>query len=126
MAQAHDWRVSVLADEAHNLVARPQHVQRATEPRRLACGSARWPRLRWPAAGEIGACLDRRRQGPTPTGAGGAPAKFVEALSSSVGAISDFLAQVAVPLDPPLRDFHFDAMAFVRLAESFGPHSCST
>jgi hypothetical protein len=58
--------------------------------------------------------------------AGGAPAKFVEALSSSVGAISDFLAQVAVPLDPPLRDFHFDAMAFVRRPNPSVRIPCST
>ncbi|QBP74649.1 ATP-dependent DNA helicase [Herbaspirillum huttiense] len=126
MAQAHDWRVSVLADEAHNLVSRARSMYsaqlsraalraaRAVAPPAVAKPLERLGRA-WTAAGKKADLPYQVLEAP--------PAKFVEALSSSVGAISDFLAQVAVPLDPPLRDFYFDAMAFVRLAESFGPHS---
>ncbi|NQE49026.1 ATP-dependent DNA helicase [Herbaspirillum rubrisubalbicans] len=126
MALAHDWRVSVLADEAHNLVARARSMYsaqlsraslraaRAVAPPSIAKPLEKLGRA-WTAAGKKADLPYQVLEAPPP--------KFVDALSSSVGAISDYLAQVAVPLDPPLRDFYFDAMAFVRLAESFGPHS---
>ena len=126
MAQAHDWRVSVLADEAHNLVARARSMYsaqlhraglraaRAVAPSVVAKALEKLGRA-WSAAGKK-ALLPYQVLETMPP-------KLVDALSASVSAISEHLAQVAVPLEPPLRDFHFEAMAFVRLAESFGPHS---
>ncbi|WP_299538617.1 ATP-dependent DNA helicase [uncultured Herbaspirillum sp.] len=126
MAQAHDWRVSVLADEAHNLVSRARSMYSA----QLSRAALRAARAVAPPA--VAKPLERLGRAWTATGKKAdlpyqvleaPPARLVEALAGSVGAISDYLAQVAVPLEAPLRDFYFDAMAFVRLAESFGPHS---
>ena len=51
------------------------------------------------------------------------PSKLVEALQQAGSAINEHLAAFPGPLEPDLQRFHFDAMQFVRLAESFGPHS---
>lgn len=126
MAQAHEWRVSVLADEAHNLVARARSMYSA----QLSRAGLRAARAVAPPA--VARPLQQLARAWT-TATKGAdlpyqvleapPARLVDALSNCIATLNDYLAQVAVPLEPALRDFHFDAMAFVRLAESFGPHS---
>lgn len=126
MAQAHDWRVCVLADEAHNLVARARAMYSA----QLHRSALRAARAVAPASvvkpleklGRAWSAVGKKALLPYQV-LDTIPARLVEALSSCISAISEHLAQVAVPLEPPLRDFHFEAMAFVRLAESFGPHS---
>lgn len=126
MAQANDWRVSVLADEAHNLVARARSMYSAQlgraglrAARAVAPPAVQKPLEKlgraWTAAGKKASLPYQVLEAP--------PAKLVEALTGVVSAISEHLAQVAIPLDVALRDFYFDAMAFVRLAESFGDHS---
>ena len=126
LAQANGWRVSVLADEAHNLVSRARGMYSAE----LERGSLRAARAVAPPV--VQKALEKL--GRAWTGAGKdaplpyqvldkPPAKFVDALGNAVSAISEHLAESAVPLDPALRDFYFAAMAFARLAESFGPHS---
>ncbi|QDD63773.1 ATP-dependent DNA helicase [Herbaspirillum seropedicae] len=126
MAQAHDWRVSVLADEAHNLVARARGMYSA----QLSRASLRAARAVAPAAvakllekiGRAWSVIGKQALLPYQV-LEAMPARFIDTLSAANNAISDHLAQVAVPLEPPLRDFHLEAMTFVRLAESFGPHS---
>jgi DNA excision repair protein ERCC-2 len=53
----------------------------------------------------------------------GVPEKLVNVLANASSVINDFLAETAVPLDPALQRFHFDALAFARLSESFGEHA---
>ncbi|MBN4711034.1 ATP-dependent DNA helicase, partial [Escherichia coli] len=54
---------------------------------------------------------------------GSPPEKLLSALQNATSTINDYLAEQAVPLDPDLQRFHFDALGFQRLAESFGEHS---
>jgi Rad3-related DNA helicase len=51
------------------------------------------------------------------------PDKLLAALQSAGSVITDFLAEQGGLLDPALQRFYFDALAFARLAESFGDHS---
>lgn len=126
LAQANDWRVSVLADEAHNLVSRARSMYSAQLARAdlraaqsMAPASVQKPLQKlgraWTAAGKDAALpyqvLDTL------------PVKFIDALTGALSAITEHLAESAVPLEPALRDFYFEAMSFARLAESFGPHS---
>jgi Rad3-related DNA helicase len=51
------------------------------------------------------------------------PARLLAALQNAGSVVTDFLAEQPGPLDPALQRFYFDALAFARLAESFGEHS---
>jgi Rad3-related DNA helicase len=51
------------------------------------------------------------------------PARLLVALQNAGSVVTDFLAGDPGPLDPALQRFYFDALAFARLAESFGEHS---
>ncbi|MDB5745782.1 MAG: ATP-dependent helicase [Massilia sp.] len=128
LAQANGWRASVLVDEAHNMVSRTRAMYSAELDRaslRLARAGAPEPVKKaltrvarvW---GEVDAGAPAPYQAlPAP------PEKLLTALTGATGAINDFLAEAgpAGPLDPALQRFHFDALHFTRLAESFGDHS---
>jgi Rad3-related DNA helicase len=126
LAQANGWRASVLVDEAHNMVSRA----RAMYSSELERGALRLARAAAPPAvkkaltklarawGEIDAQTPMPwQQLPTP------PEKFLTALTGATSAVNDFLAEHPGPLDADLQRFHFDALQFTRLAESFGEHS---
>jgi Rad3-related DNA helicase len=51
------------------------------------------------------------------------PDKLLAALQSAASAVNDYLAEFPGPLDADLQRFHFDALHFARLAETFGEHS---
>ena len=126
LALANDWRVSVLADEAHNLVSRARSMYSAQLARGdLRAAQAVAPPLvkkaleklgrAWTAAGKDAPLAYQVLDQP--------PARFTDALANAVAAITEHLAESAVPLEPALREFYFAAMSWARLAESFGPHS---
>ncbi|MGZ3184081.1 MAG: ATP-dependent DNA helicase [Telluria sp.] len=116
------WRVSVLADEAHNLVGRARSMYTASLDRaalRAARAAAPTP-LRKP--------LDRvGRAWPKPAASyevlAELPDKFISELQGAASALTDHLAEHAGALEPDLQRFYFDALHFVRLAEQFGSHS---
>lgn len=122
MTLANQWKVSVLVDEAHNLVARARQMYsaeldrsalraaRAAAPALLKPALAKVARS-WPAAGAPYQVM----QAP--------PAKLLAALQGASAAITEFLSEQAAPIDPTLQRFYFDAMHFARLAELFGEHS---
>jgi Rad3-related DNA helicase len=126
LASANQWRVSVLVDEAHNMVARARSMYsaeldraalraaRATAPAPVKKALERvgraWSELD-KAAPERYQVLDQL------------PDKLLAALQNAGSVVNDFLAENPGPLDPDLQRFHFDALAFGRLAESFGDHS---
>jgi DNA excision repair protein ERCC-2 len=51
------------------------------------------------------------------------PQKLLDSLQSATSAITEHLAAFPEALDPALQEFYFDALHFLRLAESFGDHS---
>jgi DNA excision repair protein ERCC-2 len=130
LSLSNGWRVSVLADEAHNLVSRARGMYTATLDRALlrAARSCAAPSLHKPLDKVKRAWTEVSKAAPLPYqviahSSADLPSKFVNALQEACSAISEHLAEFALPLEPALQDFYFEALAFQRLAESFGEHS---
>ncbi|MDQ2820245.1 MAG: ATP-dependent DNA helicase [Pseudomonadota bacterium] len=126
LAQANGWRVSVLVDEAHNMVARARSMYsceldrdamkaaRAAAPALLKKGFDKVGR-RWSAlAKNVSAPYQVLPE---------LPAKLLGALQEMLAATTELLVETTTPLDPALQQFYFAALQFARLAESFGDHS---
>lgn len=116
---ANQWRVSVLVDEAHNLVERARGMYSAE----LDQGAFRAVRRSAPDA--LKKPLDRvnRQWNALNRTQGGAyqvhpdtPAGLVGALQAAIAAITDYLTESPLGLEAPLQTFYFDAMHFCRLA----------
>lgn len=119
---ANQWRVSVLVDEAHNMVSRARAMYSA-ELDRAALRAARAA-----APGFLEKILDRVSRAWPVAGAAyevaqEIPEKLLAALQGATTAITDFLAENPGPMEAALQGFYFDALHFIRLAESFGEHS---
>jgi DNA excision repair protein ERCC-2 len=123
---ANQWRVSVLVDEAHNMVARARSMYSAELDRAaLRAARAAAPPVVKKALERIGRCwseLDKETAAPYQV-LGELPDKLLTALQTAATSVTDLLAEQPVPLDPALQRFYFDALHFTRLAESFGEHS---
>ncbi|MDB5755079.1 MAG: ATP-dependent helicase, partial [Massilia sp.] len=123
---ANQWRVSVLVDEAHNLVSRARSMYSAE----LSRGALRSARAVAPAL--LKKSLDRvwRNWSELDRNATASyqvmpelPEKLLTNLQGAAGEITEFLAENPAPLEPALQRFYFDALQFARLSESFGAHS---
>ena len=123
---ANDWRVGVLVDEAHNMVARARQMYSA----QLEHGALKALRNSAPAA--VKKALERlHRQWRALEKAQTAeyqvypdiPAKFLDALQTAGAAIGAHLADNPRLVEPEVQRFYFDALLFMRLADSFGAHS---
>ncbi|HEX2545045.1 MAG TPA: ATP-dependent DNA helicase, partial [Ramlibacter sp.] len=124
---AQEWRVGVLADEAHNLVERARAMYSA------ALDQAALRRVRATAPTAVRAALDRVQRGFTTVRKAQAraqasldalPASFVEALKQACLALEAHFAETGpASVDAALQDTYFDLLAFQRLAEAFGDHS---
>ncbi len=125
-----EWRVSVLVDEAHNLVDRGRAMYTSTLDhaafrgvRLAAPGALKRPMDRvyrqWNALAKSGDAAYETR--------GEEPAAFVEALVQLCTAIIDDMSEHPQRHDAALERFYFDAMHFLRLAEQMteygGKHS---
>jgi Rad3-related DNA helicase len=126
LALADQWRVSVLVDEAHNMVARSRSMFTAT----LERDALRGARAAAPAAPKKALAKVTRAWSEVDKQAPSAyqvlpvlPDHLLQALQGATSAITDHLAEQPGPLDPALRRFYFDALHLARLAESFGDHS---
>ncbi|MEO7493505.1 MAG: ATP-dependent DNA helicase [Massilia sp.] len=126
LALANQWRVSVLVDEAHNLVARARGMYSAELDRAsLRAARAVAPPVIKKALDRIGrAWTELAREGEAPYEVLAAlPDKLLATLQTATSTVTDVLAEQAVPMAPALQRFYFDALRFARLAESFGDHS---
>ena len=120
------WKVSVLADEAHNLVSRARSMYTATLQRGdlRAARAVAPPALHKPLDKVKRAWTDVSKSAPLPYQVLDAlPDKLLNALQAAASAITEHMAAFPVPLDAELQDFYFAALQFGRLAESFGEHS---
>ena len=120
------WKSSVLVDEAHNMVSRARSMYSAElERANLRAARANAPEVVKKALERVGRAwtgVDKEAAAPYQVLAE-LPAKLLDALQNATSTVNDFLAEFPGPLDPELQRFHFDALAFIRLAESFGEHS---
>jgi DNA excision repair protein ERCC-2 len=126
MSTSNQWKVSVLVDEAHNLVERARkmytatldqdslHSMHAAAPRAVRQPLERldrsWNELTQPQAENYKVYPDL-------------PAEFLKALQKAVSAITDFLVANPTRTDAALQDFYFEALHFARMAEQFNAHS---
>ncbi|WP_338580834.1 ATP-dependent DNA helicase [Pseudomonas sp. MAG733B] len=122
LAQANNWRVAVLVDEAHNLVERGRQMYsanldqatlnavRKTAPEALKKPLQRvnreWNTLHNQQPGAYQA-YDK------------APEKLLQALSSCSASIGDYLNDHPQGLDSALQNYYFDMLQFSRVAELF-------
>lgn len=124
---ANEWRVGVLADEAHNLVERGRSMYSGT----LHQGALRAAKAGAPVAARR--ALDKVNRGLTAlrkehpeqdARPEELPAGFITALKQAAAAMETHFAE-----SPPgaahadLQQFYFDVLAFLRLAEAFDTHS---
>jgi DNA excision repair protein ERCC-2 len=131
LAQANQWRVGVLVDEAHNLVERARRMYTAE------LDQSSLARVRRTAPAPLKKPLDRLHRcwstmtrhvlGTQGTVAYQAEAEVPEAFQSALqrclAALSDHFAEAPVQADPDLQGFYFDALRFSRLVDLFGDHS---
>ncbi len=126
LALANGWRASVLVDEAHNMVSRARSMYSIELDRNnLRAARANAPEIVKKALERVGrAWTGVDKEAPAPYQVlPELPAKLLDALQNATSTVNDFLAEYPGPLDPELQRFHFDALGFIRLAESFGEHS---
>jgi DNA excision repair protein ERCC-2 len=126
LALGNGWKVSVLVDEAHNMVSRARSMYTAELDRSLLrAARAQAPPLLKKALERVGrAWTDTDKAAPAPYQVlPEVPEKLLNALQNATSTVNDYLAEHPGPLDPDLQRFHFDALHFQRLAESFGDHS---
>lgn len=125
LAQANQWRVATLVDEAHNLVERArqmysasldQHTLNALRQNTPAPLDKPFKRLsrEWNA-------LHKDQLGPYQVHPQ-LPAKWLNALSGCITAIGDYLNDHPQGLTSNLQAFYFEVLQFNRVAELYDSH----
>ncbi len=121
-----EWKVGVLADEAHNMVSRARKMYSAE----LEHTGLRLLRKTAPAA--LKKALDRvhrqwsaleKDQDDDYRAYDALPDKLVNALQTAASDIGDYMAENPAWFDADVLEFYFAVLHFTRLAESFGDHS---
>ena len=121
-----DWNVSVLVDEAHNMVERARKMYSAE----LSFENFNEMQITAPKSlkGELNKLsncwvLVNQNQQPNYEVYDQIPEEFVLLLQRVVTKITDYLAENPTHNEPTLLNFYFAALQFFTLAESFGSHS---
>ena len=127
LTQEHAWRAALLVDEAHNLIDRARQMHSA------ALEAATFQRLRHDAPPHLKKPMDalqRRWSALARDHAGehalldGVPGEWLAALQTTCAALTEHMAQHPTEApDSPLQRWTFDALHFLRVAESFAEHS---
>jgi DNA excision repair protein ERCC-2 len=121
-----EWRITLLVDEAHNLIERARGMYTAE------LNQQRFEALRRIAPSVMKAPLERisrhwrqleRDQEVAYQVYPSAPDLFVMALQKAVSTLTDHLSEQPAGNAAELLHFYLDAMLFCRLAEAFGAHS---
>jgi len=126
LAQMNDWKVAVLADEAHNMVNRARQMYSAD----MDHTGLRILRKSAPEA--LRKALDRvhrqwsaleKEQEKEYASYSALPDKFMNALQTATTEIGDYMAENPSWFDADVLNFYFNGLLFARLAETFGEHS---
>jgi Rad3-related DNA helicase len=125
-AQSQGWRAALLVDEAHNLVDRARAMYTAAlDPVQFRVLRRRAPPALKPAFKRLGRAWSAMAQTTEAEYviANEPPAAFTRALSALNGEVAATLAEPQAAADAELLRFHFDALRFSQLLDSFGAHS---
>ena len=123
---AHQWRVSVLVDEAHNMLERARSMYSAQ------LGQGQLQALHAAAPRAMRSVLEKLNRAfsdlvKTQTAAfvvaEELPVEFLKVLQQAITAITDFLVANPTRVDADLQAFYFEALHFARMADSFAAHS---
>ena len=125
LAQANQWRVATLVDEAHNLVERGRQMYSASLDQQVLSSVRRnipealkksFQRLNreWNAL--------HKEQVGLYQAYGQAPAKLLNAIGLCVSAIGDYLNEHPQGVDGELQGFYFELLQFSRVGELFDEH----
>ena len=126
MTTAHQWRVSVLVDEAHNMIERARKMYSAT------LDQAQLHQVHASAPGAVKKSLEKlnrhfselhQTQLENYCVVAELPINFLKALQQTITGITDFLVANPTRVDAELQAFYFEALHFSRMAEAFGAHS---
>lgn len=126
MTVANQWRVSVLVDEAHNM------IERARQMYTVELDQSRFGMLRRTAPMALRKSLDRvqrswnqlnKEQVASYQASDALPEKFLGALQKAIAEIGAYRAEHPTLVDGTLQEFYFDALHFAHLAAMFGAHS---
>jgi Rad3-related DNA helicase len=128
LAQALDWRIGLLVDEAHNLIERARQMYSASMglAQIRAAASAAPTGLRAPFVRFLNAA---REAAATQDGDYAAyeavPAALSESLQALNAAVGQYLQDqpASREVSGPLLNFYFEAFRLQRLIDRFGPHS---
>ncbi len=125
-ATGNGWRVSVLVDEAHNLLERARKMYSATlSQAQLQAVHGAAPAAVRRVLARLNQALDALTQPQVLSYQvyDEIPAPFLKTLQQVITTITDFLAANPTRMDAALQDFYFEALHFSRMADSFGAHS---
>ncbi|MDO9404753.1 MAG: ATP-dependent DNA helicase [Polaromonas sp.] len=120
------WRVSVLVDEAHNMIERARKMYSATlEQGALHHLHATGPRAVRGVLERLNRAWNELHQTQQADYQlyGDIPASFLKALQNAIAQMTDFLLANPTRIDAALQDFYFGALHFSRMAEAFGAHA---
>lgn len=123
---ANDWRVTVLVDEAHNLVERGRKMYSAE------LDQAIFRNVRQQAPTALKKSLDRLHRNWNDLAKGQIesyraystlPDKFLGTLLHATAEIMDYMTEHPTAMNADLLAFYFDALHFLRMAELFDENS---
>ena len=126
LTQTNQWRVCVLVDEAHNLLERGRSMYSAELDFRDFKGlpSSSPEILKRPLRRILRCWRELHADQSLPYVVHSQlPGRLITALQQAISAITDYLGEHPIGLDPALQSAYFDAMHFCRIAELFGDHS---
>ncbi|NWA11272.1 ATP-dependent DNA helicase [Pseudomonas gingeri] len=125
LAQANQWRVATLVDEAHNLVERGRQMYSAS------LDQYHLGQLRQNAPDPLKKSLQRlnrewnalhKEQVATYQACAQAPTRLLQAMSLCISAMGDYLNEHPQGVDAELQAFYFDLLQFTRVGELFDEH----
>ena len=121
-----DWKVSVLVDEAHNMVERARKMYSAM----LSYGQLNQMQLSAPKAlksvlDKLNKCwvMLRRDQEESYKVYREIPEEFEQLLQRALKTITDYLAEYPTYNESSVLNFYFDALQFASLADNFDSYS---
>ena len=126
LTTSYQWRVSVLVDEAHNMIERARKMYSATlDQAVLQRLHASAPKAVKPVLARLNRNFNELHQvqiEPYQVYAE-LPIGFLKTLQLTIITITDFLLANPTRIDSDLQSFYFEALHFARMAEDFGAHS---
>lgn len=127
LTQSEEWRVSLLLDEAHNLLDRARlmytaqlsasalFAQSKSAPKALRAAFGRVCRQWQTMVNRLPDAAYQTLDEP--------PEGLLNALQKLCADVSEFYADEPTHVDARLQSFYFDALHFLRINDSFGTHS---